>query len=91
MPGGFCCVIGTCCPPGAQAAALAAHEEIPPDAAVKIVAGYQLVPRTIETGPEPVTEEHVRSAKQRLERLHRRAVTELKSILLDMGHSEKGG
>lgn len=81
-----CCYYGVCCPPEAQAAALAEHEGIELDAATKIVNGYQLVPRSIEPGPDQVSEEHVRSAKQRLEKLHRRVQTEMRSILLDMGH-----
>lgn len=84
-----CCRIELCCDPPTAAAALAAHEEIPLDAAVKVLAGYQLVPKTLEPGPEAVSDEHVRSAKQRLEKLHRRITTELKSILLDLGHSGK--
>lgn len=86
MPPGTCCRIELCCDPPAAAAALAEHEGIEAAAATKILAGYQLVPRSIEPGPEAVSEEHVRSAKQRLERLLRRNQTELRSILLDMGH-----
>jgi|GEM_PF-6301320 len=81
-----CCRIQLCCGPPAAAADLAAHEGIAVDAAAKILDGYQLVPRSIEPGPEATTQEHVWSARHRLEKLHRRVQTELKGILLDMGH-----
>lgn len=89
MPGA-CCYYGVCCPPEAQATALAEHEKIDVTAAVMITANYRLVPKSIEPGPDHLSEEHVRSAKQRLEKLHRRIHTELKGILLDMGHGTEG-
>lgn len=81
-----CCRIRLCCPDGEAAADLAEHEGIPLDAASKILAGYQLIPRAIEPGPEPVTAEHVALATKRLAKLHSRNLLELKAILIDMGH-----
>lgn len=85
-----CCRIRLCCPDEAAAADLAAHEQIPLEAAVKIHAGYQLVPRSIEAGPEAVLEGHVTSAQERLSKLLRYARAELRAILMmDAGHEVK--
>ena len=81
-----CCRIQLCCDPPAAAADLAAHEQIPLEAAAKILAGYQLIPRKIEAGPGPASAEHVELARKRLAKLHARSLLELKAILIDMGH-----
>lgn len=89
---GPCCFLELCCEWPRSGAALAAkHPEISTEAAKAVLDNFSLVPKSIEPGSDHLSEEHARSAKQRLERLHRRIQTELKGILLDMGHrTEKG-
>lgn len=82
-----CCRIRLCCPDGKAAADLAAHESIPVEAAAKIIAGYQLVPLTLEPDPGDTTAPaHVKSAQDRLAKLHRHVRGELRAILIDLGH-----
>jgi len=95
MPGGACCVLGVCCPPDRQAAALAEHLGVPLEAAQAIAgttkgAGYLLIPRTLpEAMPNGDTKRDAafaEAARQRLERLNRYAKAEMKAILIDLGH-----
>lgn len=86
-----CCRIFLCCDPPLAAKDLADHEEIPLAAALKIGAGYQLVPKSIESGPGPATTHQIESATKRLAKLHRHVKGELTAILIDLGHSAEAG
>lgn len=96
MPGGACCWTGVCCDPPRQGLALAAHLNIPSEAAQAVAGiskdtGHVLVPRALppvvfSPGNEERAAAFAEAAGQRLEKLHRTVKAEMRAILLDLGH-----
>lgn len=86
MPGGFCCLIGVCCPPAAQAAALADHLGFEPAAVALVLERFALVPHNIDPltpGGDPVP---VSPRNERLDALHAHIRQELRLVLVEQGH-----
>lgn len=93
-----CCALGVCCYGEHQAEAMTEALGITPEAALVIAGtskdtGYVLIPRAlpeaVPNGDPERTAAFVETAAQRLEKLHRTVKTEMKAILVDLGHEVK--
>lgn len=81
-----CCRIELCCDPPGAAEDLAAHEQIPLEAAKKILTSYRLVPKEIEAAG-PARETAIALAAQKeLAQIHKAIRARLPRILEDLGH-----
>lgn len=84
----ICCAVGVCCDPPEAAAALAAHDEIPLEAAVKILAGYRLVPKTLNAVGAAKETALALAAQKELAQVHKLIRARLPRILEDLGHGK---
>lgn len=83
-----CCRIGLCCDPPGAADDLAAHEQIPLEAATKILAGYRLVPKALDAVGAAKETAVALAAQKELAQLHRLLRARLSGILEDLGYGK---